>query len=242
MQIEKWKPNETIKFYLERYNAISILISGMSRSGKSVLLKDIMTPHLKDFDFVIVFSKTLCNNFYHTWFEKENISTEFLYNEYNEEVVYKFKKIVEEYKNPSILKKLTGQKPKIIKTLFILDDCMSTSLKYENSIADLFMTSRHWAASIIIISQKMSFCSLSWQANACVIVSLFSGSYKEKKYISENIIADSVDACHEDAKNMSMQQVFREAYKIQTEIAQDYNAVIILPMEKSKIKQYKAKL
>lgn len=243
MEIQPWKPKETIDKYLKQWDAFTMIENGMSRCGKTYLMKHIITPYVTQknknqpkFDFVIVFSKTICNGFYQNWLSEEGVGTEFLFDDFKEEIVYKFKNIVQEYRNPNIMQKLSGQTPKNIKTLFILDDCLSTSFKFENAIGDLFVSGRHWGASVIILGQKASFYNLSWQCNCLIFISMFCGSFKEKKYISENIISDVIDVDNSDLK---MSELFRKAFNLQTEYCKDYNALIILPLE-HKIMQYKA--
>lgn len=250
IKINNWQPERTLRKYLKEWSGFSMIVNGMSKSGKSYLVKDIITPIIDEFDFIIVFSKTLCNGFYSKW-----LKTKLLFDDFIPEVVEKFKELVEKYKN------LPKGKAKNIKLLFIVDDCLSTSIKYENMLGSLFMTGRHFNASVIIIGQKASMYSLSWMCNCTIFISLYCGSYKEKKYISENIIADAIDgelntltqnktsnshfqvrpnARRRKNTNLKMCELFRYSYLAQTQFCKDYNSLVILPMEEKKIYQYKA--
>jgi Poxvirus A32 protein len=217
--IKTWDAQNTLEKYLKEWGSFSMIINGMTRSGKSYLLRDLLTPILYKFDHVVVFSKTLCNGFYQEW-----LKTKFMYEEYDHNIVEAFKRVLEKHKQ------------KKINTLFILDDCLSTNFKYESSIGELFMTSRHWGASVVILGQKCSYYSLGWMSNCLIFINMFCGSFKEKKYIAENIIADTLD--HSPETKMS--ELVTKAYKIQTEICKNHTGLVVLPMEEEKLFQYKA--
>lgn len=227
-KLNQWDAREYFKSTMREYGAFTSIICGSSKSGKSNLLKYLLVgePHItKYFDFVLVFSKTLVNGFYQGF-----LDSQLMFKEYREEVIEDFKKLYEKKK----------QEKKTFRWLVILDDIVSQKSKYEKSIDDLFFSGRHYGASIVFLSQKVSLMNTGWVANCMVLISLFAGSRAEKNYLAEKIILDAIDI-HFSHKKMT--EVERIAYLIQSHICQDYNALVILPYEKKeKVFTFRAKL
>jgi len=229
-ELDKWNPKKTIKWQLKEWKNFCMLINGMSRAGKSYMLKDILKPVIKKFDIVCVFSKTVRNGFYQEW-----LDTKLLFDSFRPDVIQILK---EEY----YIKK---EQKKSFKTLVIIDDCISNNIKYSEAIGELFMSGRHFQCSTAILGQKCSSFSQAWFANCTIFISLFCGSRKEKKYIAENLIANVIEpdpGLLPKDRPLKFAEEEKEAYDIQTEICNDFCALIILPMdEEKKIYWYRAK-
>lgn len=220
--LDKWDPKKTFKEQLREWGNFCCLINGMSRSGKSYLLKKILKPILHKFAFICIFSKTIQNGFY-----QDFIVSDLMFDDFKPEVVDTLKN--EYYKKEKEEKKF--------KILFIIDDCISNNLKYQDQIGSLFMSGRHWNASTVILGQKCSMFNQTWIANVTIFISLYCGSKREKKYISENIISNFIEVDPKDipkGRNLKFAEEEKEAFDMQTEICQNYFAIVILPLNKNK--------
>ena len=175
-------------------------------------------------DMIIVFSKTIINGHYAKF-----LKTKLLFDTYKPDVIDAMKKIHAE-------RKAQGKK---FNWLVIFDDCV-TGMKYQESLTDNFYNGRHYGMSIIFLTQKASECSTNWRNNTTLYIILKSGSRKEKKYISENILADAIEP--QIDINVREAQLYRIATHLQNTLTEDYNAIVTTPFCKRKIKQYKAPL
>jgi len=226
-KIAVWDPKEYFRSTLKQWKAFTMIISGSSKAGKSMLLKSFLIGDSnlsKQFDFIIIFSKTLVNGFYSSFLE-----TQLMFKDFNPGVIKDFMRLSE-------VKKKQG---KSFKWLVILDDIVSNKSKYIEEITDLFYTGRHYGGSIIFLTQKASLMQTGWVANCMCFISLFAGSRNEKTYIAEKVLSDIID---EDFSNKKLSEVERIAYLIQSHICKDYNSLVMLPYEKQKLFQYKAPL
>lgn len=226
-EIQTWEPQNYFKEIMKKWKGFTCIISGSRMAGKSQFLKNLLVgePKLaKEFDFIVVFSRTLVNGFYQSF-----LDTNLLFPEFHDGVIDTFKNLHSEAK----------KKGKKFKWLCILDDIVDAKSKYNKSVMDLFLCGRHYGASIFYLTQKLALMSTSFMANTMIFVVLFAGSRAEKEYISEKILSDAID---NKFSHLTLSKVERMAYLIQTEICQDYNAIIILPYEKDKIYKFKAPL
>lgn len=223
---DNWDPSYHLLKYLREWQSFTMIHSGMSRAGKSYSLRSMIEPIIKEFDFIIIFSKTITNGQYQKW-----CKTKLLFPEFRGEIVEKFKQISTKYRDKN--------KPK--KFLFIIDDCISTNFKYQNEILELFVSGRHFGFSTCVLTQKVSCLSQAWLCNCLVFVILFAGSLKEKKYVSENILADALDSYIDHNKtSTNINELIRRSYTLIGEVCENYNSLIVLPLEKDKIFTYKA--
>ncbi len=225
--VPTWKPEEYFKETMKKWKGFTCIISGSRMAGKSQFLKNLLVgePKLaKEFDFIVVFSRTLVNGFYQSF-----LDTNLLFPEFHDGVIDTFKNLYSEAK----------KKKKKFKWLCILDDIVDAKSKYNKSVMDLFLCGRHYGASIFYLTQKLALMSTSFMANTMIFVVLFAGSRAEKEYISIKVLSDAID---NKFSHLTLAKVERMAYLIQTEICQDYNALIVLPYEKIKVYRFKAPL
>jgi len=225
--IQTWNPTEYFDKTLKQWNGFTCIISGSRMSGKSMFLKNLLVgePKLANkFDFIIIFSKTLVNGFYSSF-----LDTSLMFTQFQEGVIDSFKKLHQQ----------AIEKGKKFKWLCILDDMVDNKTKYKESLLDLFTCGRHYGASIFILTQKLSLLATGYIGNNMIFVNMFASSRQEKEYIANKIVTDAID---HDFSHLKLSQVERTAYLIQTEICQDYNALIITPYEQTKIWRYKAPL
>ncbi len=206
--MEKWNPKKYLKNSLKKWKNFAMIITGMSRSGKSYMLKHIL-QQIPKFDFVIICSKTLGNQFY------DFLDTKLKFDHIPDEVIERLKETF--YK--SDIK---------FNTLVIIDDMLSKTFKYEDAVTDLFLSGRHWNCSVAVLAQKTSMLSTSWMCNVTVVICLFSGSLREKKYISENLLANVLNAT---ARDVNLKEEEKKAINMLTDICQNYNSIVILPMD-----------
>ena len=227
-EITEWNPSDFFKRMMGEYGAFTGIIAGSSRAGKSNLLKYLLVgePNIsKYFDFILVFSRTLINGFYSGF-----LDSKLMFSEYNENVINDMKLLYAK-------KKLENKK---FKWLVILDDIVDSKSKYLKSIEEIFFTGRHFGASLVFLTQKMSLMNTGWVANALFIITLFVGSRNEKNYIAEKIIADVLD---EKYASKNMREIERIAYLAHSTLCKDYQAIIVMPYEKEpRICKFKAKL
>jgi len=215
--------------YLKQWNSFTSVHVGQSRSGKTYSLRSMLTPILKEFDFILVFSKTISNGQYQSW-----LKTKLLYDDFKPEIIHKFRDIVVKYRKPT----KAHPKGKVVRCLVIIDDCISNNFRYQEEILNLYFTGRHFNMSTCVLTQKCSMLGQALLCNTLIFCILFCGSLKEKKYISENIIADALDS-YTKGEN-SLNDLVRKGYALQTDVCLDYNSIIVLPLEKDKIFTYKA--
>lgn len=225
LEIQKFNPNFLQKF-LHTYGAFSMIITGNTKAGKSHMMRYLLTEHIESnyFDFVIVFSRTLVNGYYN-----EFIESKLMFSEYNEEVINTMIKLYEEKKSKGVN----------MKWLVILDDCVDNRSKFLDNITHLFYSGRHYNASIIFLTQKISLMNTGWINNASIIISLFAYSRNEKEYLSENVIADALDATF-DCSTLKSAELKRLAYNLQSKMCDtDYNAIVVIPFSKLESKIFK---
>ena len=210
-----WHPKKYIKDSLKKYKNVCCIVTGMSRSGKSYLLHDILKQ--TKFDFYIVCSRTLESGQYD--FIPGNLKFNYLATD-----------VIEK------MKELYFKSKKKFSTAIILDDQMTQYIRYEQTISDIFMTGRHFQTSIFVLTQKMSLNSQAWLCNLTIGIVLFSGSMQEKKYISENLVANILNA---KSREYSINEEIKKGIDLQTDVCKDYTALVCLPLE-SEIYTYKA--
>jgi len=73
-KIPIFDPKTYFKSVLKQWNSFTMIISGSSKSGKGVLLKSFLIGDAnlsKQFDFIIIFSKTLINGFYSSFLDTQ---------------------------------------------------------------------------------------------------------------------------------------------------------------------------
>ena len=227
MRITEWDPKDYFARTLKTWKAFTMIISGSSKSGKSMALRYLLTSQKinlqKEFSLTIVFSKTLVNGFY-----QEFIDSKLMFQKFDENILEDIKKIY-------IKKKAEG---KCFRWLVIFDDIANAKSKYEEAITDIFFSGRHYGCSIIYLTQKVSLMSTAWISNTMVFLSYFAGSRNEKNYLSDKIISDAIDDISQ--VNVKKSHIERKAYLLQSEISQDYRALVILPYEKQKVFWFKA--
>jgi len=226
--LKEWDAKEFFKLIMKRDKQFAAIITGSSKSGKSNILKYILTGEpaaKKYFEFILVFSRTLVNGFYQSF-----IDGQLFFKEFDGRIIEDFKKIYEQKKAEN----------KQFKWLVILDDIVDGKSKYIKEITDLFYCGRHYGASIVFLTQKLSLMNTGWLSNSTIMILLFCGARAEKEYVANRIIADVID---ESFANKHKNQVERLAYLIHSNTCQDYQALIILPYEREgRIFKFKAPL
>jgi hypothetical protein len=226
-EIPVWKPEIYFKEVMKKWKGFTCIISGSRMAGKSQFLKNLLVGEPKlasQFDFVVVFSRTLVNGFYQSF-----LDTTLLFPEFHDGVIETMKNLYSEAK----------KKGKKFKWLCILDDIVDAKSKYNKSVMDLFLCGRHYGASIFYLTQKLGLMSTSFMANTMIFVILFAGSRAEKEYISEKVLSEAID---DKFSHLTLTKVERVAYLVQTEVCKDYNAIVVLPYEKIKVHRFKAPL
>jgi len=229
IDVPQFDPKAYFKFYIENFNSFTCIIVGSRMSGKSNLLKNFLMSKdcgkiYEKFDMVIVFSKTLINGHYQKF-----LKTKLMFDSFKPEVLDAMRQLHGERKKQG----------KRFRWLVIFDDCV-VNMKWEQSITDCFFNGRHFGCSVIFLTQKGSETSTNWRNNTTLFVLMKNGSYKEKTFLSENVVADAI--LQELPDTVRKAQVFAIANKLQATLTEDYNAIITTPYLKQKIWQYKAKL
>lgn len=220
IKISEWNPKKYFTETIKKWKAFTMIISGSSKSGKSMALRYLLSsPKVnlqKEFSLTIVFSKTLVNGFY-----QEFIDSKLMFQQFDKNILDDIKKIY-------IKKKAEG---KCFRWLIIFDDIANGKSKYEEAITDIFFSGRHYGCSIIYLTQKVSLMSTAWISNTMVFLSYFAGSRNEKTYLADKIVSDAIDDISQvDVKKSHIE---RKAYLLQSEISQDFRALVILPYETS---------
>jgi hypothetical protein len=226
-EIPVWQPENYFKEIMKKWKGFTCIISGSRMAGKSQFLKNLLVGEPKlvnEFDFIVVFSRTLVNGFYQSF-----LDTTLLFPEFHDGVIETMKNLYSEAK----------KKGKKFKWLAILDDIVDAKSKYNKSVMDLFLCGRHYGASIFYLTQKLGLMSTSFMANTMIFVVLFAGSRAEKEYISEKVLSDAID---DKFSHLTLSKVERVAYLVKKEICKDYNALIVLQYEKIKVNRFKAPL
>lgn len=225
LNIPKWKPKEFFKDSLKKFNSFSSIISGSRTSGKSIFLKYLLVhsggPNLlKSFDSVVIFSSSVQSGFW------DFTGSKLLFKNFNPGVIKAMKKIYFEQKSKGI----------DFKFLVILDDlAFDTKLKYDKTVSELYVSGRHFGASVSFITQKSSATNQMWKNNCTVFIICHSVARKEKKYLSEDVIADALDYQFTEYPEA---QLYRMGTAIQTKLLKNYNCLIITPYYKNKIYQF----
>lgn len=225
--IPEWNPKTDLKTYVRKFGGISMIISGNRSSGKSTLLKYLLVSRecnfISEFHNVIIFSKTLSNGFY-----EEFINTKLLFKEFDPEPIKLLNETFEKYKNQG----------KTYRYLVILDDIIDQKTKYIDGIGDLFYCGRHFGASVIFLTQKLSCINTGWIANTYFFIILQSGSRLEKKFVNDRLVIDALYENHEDKKKADIEHM---GYWFLSKICQNYNSIVIVPSGHQKIYQFLAK-
>lgn len=118
------------------------IITGSRRSGKSYMLKYLYEKYLKtQYHFTIVFTPTPNVDYYSEFIHGKIIEG------YDDDVIT----VIE--KSSSDLLADTGSP---LKTLIILDDvCSEVDTKHKSGLSHLFMTSRHYNISLLVICHNI---------------------------------------------------------------------------------------
>jgi len=229
LEIPQWQPDRFFKKVLKEYGSFTSIITGARMSGKSNMVKFLLTSHfggcLRDkFDMIVIFSKTILNGHYQNF-----LSTKLLFEKYDPAVIETLKKIHFERKKRGL----------DFKFLVIFDD-MATHMKWDESITDFFYNSRHYKGSIFFLTQKYSEASTNWRNNTMLTIILQGARRKEKLYAAKEAIVDGIEPLlPDDYPEAKMEKI---ASLLQTKLLVEYNAIIITPFCKRKIKQFRAPL
>lgn len=228
-EIPQWHPKNSIGEVLKKNNSFTMVLTGSRASGKSELLKYILINKecgiLDKFNLVVVFSKTLANGFYSSF-----IKSKLMFKEFRKDVIDEINRVSETHKAEG----------KPFRYLIILDDIIDGKIKYMDAIGDLFYCGRHFGASTIFLTQKLSFMSTGWLANTNFFVNLFTGSRMEKKFVNDRFI---VDALYEKFPEKKSSEIEHIGYYVLTKICQNYNSLVIEPYNPgNKLFRFKAKL
>lgn len=224
LDIKQWQP----RFYYDRKQPFATIISASRNSGKSILVKylykNIWKPK-KFFDVVIIFSKTLCNGFY-----QQFIDTKLLYDKYVPEALHSLQNIAKKYMHEG----------KRFNFLCILDDSISLRQKYDEPLTDMFTQGRHYGASIVFITQKLSYASLTWVNNATEIIIMRNRSPKELEYIGDTVLCANLGHIIKDRNKRQISEFCRG---LQHQFCLDYNALVCLPLsDDTPVCQFRANL
>lgn len=226
--IPEWNPRDEIKDMLKQWNSFSMIISGSRMSGKSQMLKYLLhhpeSNLAREFDIIVVFSKTIESGFYQSF-----LDSKLMYKQFRPEVIEDLNKLYYEFK----------AKGKKFKYLAIFDDIIDQRIKYNETIGDCFYMGRHRGCSVIMITQKLSMFATGWFTNTMIFIILYAGSRNENKYVADKLV---VDAVYKSSEIKNEKDAEHKAYLIITKICEDHNALIITPYCKQKIHQFKAKL
>lgn len=221
-KIEEWiYDKKYFKNRIIKMGGFSMIISGSRESGKSYLLKNLLNQGLKNnFDFIIVFSKTLVNGFYESF-----LDTKLLFGEFDENVITKLK----------IVNELSKEKNKRVRFLIILDDMVNQKSRYNDKIEELYTMGRHYNFTTIILTQKLCNVGTAVLSNTGIFFTLYCGSTNERKYISENILCDLMPG-RSQLKNIN--KTAGEAYELHLSTCVDYNSLVLFPYDQ-KIFKYR---
>lgn len=221
-----WEPSSFFKDEFKRWGCFSAIISGNSRSGKSYLLKHLLTRNnnilLNKYDFVVVFSPTLSNGFY-----KGFIKGKLMFETFDPRIIEALKKKHADFKKKDVH----------MKWLVILDDCADSKSKYINEIQNLYFSGRHHGASVIFLTQKCSLVNTGWFTNSTLIISLFAGSRREKEYLAYHLVSDNIS---NDFPEKKASELDHTACLIQSLVCQNYRALVVTPYAEKKIHTYRA--
>lgn len=228
IDIPQWNPARFFAKYLKTYGSFTSIVTGSRMSGKSNMIKFFLKSQhggklMDKFDMIIIFSKTIENGQY------SFLKTKLMFADYQEGVLETVKKLYFSQKKQG----------KPFHSLVIFDDCV-TGTKYKESIENHFYNSRHYHMSIIFLTQKASAASQNWKNNTTLFIILKSMSRKEKLYLSQDVIADGIEP--QIPITVKEQQIVRIGTHLQTSMLDDYNAIIVTPFCKRKIKQFTAPL
>jgi hypothetical protein len=226
--IPEWDPKRFFNKFLKDYGSFTAIIQGCRMSGKSNLLKFFLTKAaggklIEKFDTICIFSKTILNGHYQKF-----IKSKLMFDEFKPDVLEALKQMHEQRKKEG----------KSFRFLVIFDDMITNNIKYQESITSFFYNSRHYGGSIFFLTQKASEVATGWRNNTMLFIVLKSMSRKEKKFIAESIIADAIEA--QVPAHISEAELYRIGTRLQTKLLEDYNAIVLTPWCKRKIKQFKA--
>lgn len=151
------------------------LLVGMTRSGKSHLLKCIMGLHMDFFNYGVVFCSTAFNGGYNY------INSEYIYEDYDEDVVLN----IMEMQKQHVIANQQDRRKKIPECFIIIDDNMGLMEfhKKRNIFDVLFAKSRHLHISIFLCIQACSYLSTAIRANSMyVFITVIKNTSKKMMY------------------------------------------------------------
>jgi hypothetical protein len=214
IKFNEFNPEE----FFHRDKPFCSIISAARNSGKSNLLKHLYLDYFcpkNMFDVVILFSQTLCNDFYASF-----LNTKLIYTKYKPEALKELIQKAKHYESH-------GKK---LRCLVILDDCISTRDKYDSTITSVFTQGRHYNTSLIYITQKLGFCATTWFNNCNLLVFLRSPSRVEKKYIADRVLVDPLSC--KLPTSCSQTKLMNISVNIITRETNNYRALIVTPLTK----------
>lgn len=228
-RIPYWDPAHYFKKFLDKYNSFTAIISGSRMSGKSNFLKFCLLHKdggklIEKFDMIVVFSETIKSNEFYNF-----LNTKLKFETFDPGVIQLLKRLHDQRKSEG----------KRFRFLLIFDD-MAVGMKYQQEFIKFFCNSRHYGGSIFFLTQKSSLIGQDCKNNATLYCILKNGSMKERRYLSNDVVADGVSQLLPNI--ISKSEIENISNKVQLQLLRDYGMIVMTPFCEVMMKQFKPPL
>jgi len=158
------------------------LVVASRNSGKTYLISSLYKEYWKMYnDTVVVFSNTLCNGHWEQTLGAKHAKT--MFKGYSEAALLKIFEIAYKAK----------QEKKKWRCLVILDDVLSSKLRFSDAIRRCFVEGRHYGISVCLITQSLTLIDCSVRDNLSLLFVLNLRAQRQKKLLIENYFSDELD-------------------------------------------------
>ncbi len=199
IKLTKWKP----KF--KRGECFASLVTASRNSGKSYLLRHLIRCYLKELYDIFIFISDSPDN--KTDFEPVISPKPAIFlTDMNYAILNKIQKTNEEREKKG--------KDKLY-TLVLFDDKVSSSVKSDDQLLQLYTRGRHLGVSVIFSSQSRTLANPVWVANSDLTIILKSNSAQQKKGIIENILRGTVPVDNDKDENRILRAILMHYCKNQ---------------------------
>lgn len=203
------------KDFFKKNKHFSSIICGSRRSGKSYLVKYLFKKNKfnEKFDYIII----MCNSSELEKY-KEYVKGELFFHEFDPDVIDRLFILADHNKENYNEKNY----------LIILDDSISNTQLYSQSLDRIFSRGRHSNISLILTTQKMSMASTMSRSNSDVVFLGGAKSSLEKKAYINNFLYGEIEFPEGVNEEKALIKIIKESTKDFNFLVIDYNKDQIL--------------
>lgn len=216
--LEEWDPHSSFK----DNKPFTLIVSATRGCGKSHMVRHLFEKYWKkQFDIVIVF----CGSDYIDTYA-EFIPGQLLYSDYQPEVIDRVYTQLHECR---------GYGKNGFRTLVIMDDIMSETLKSDESIRKIFRDGRHQNMSIVVIGHTLTDFNPKWRSCINYVIAFRAPDLNSKEHLVNQYLSGIFD----DDMAKSKSQVRKEWAIFMKNLFDTPYQALVIDYKTSQTKLYK---